>query len=212
VALHFLGDMIGVTIAIGPKYRFFAEQAAKRVEKYLGIETMILGDGCAGMAANICPADVKELSCVLKFYVFEATAKDKVFYFDADWGMRRPPSKEELAMLESDNFLCVKDRIHCDSVKECEKRVGIEPGTYFNAGFFVANRRRHYEVFRWCQDNYENVAKCYWDQCVFNHALPKLAKPITYLPHEWNDMDGITQNPIARHVAENYDLYAREPL
>lgn len=205
--------MIGVTIAIGKKYLPYANAAAEKSKRHLGLDdVIIITEKHRHLAAHLGITDPKSLSCILKFWAFEITKADRFIYFDADLNFIQTPPKEQIKLIEeSEDLLVVRDRISRDDVQKCEDKTKTARGTYFNAGLIVANRKSHHAMFKWCQKNYHSVNKTYWDQCAFNHAAHLLGVKTTFLNRNWNMMDrwgtvGYLK-PYAWHQAANYAIY-----
>lgn len=160
---------IAVTIATGDYFRY-GEKAAYEVSKFMGLETRILSDEHLKWAVK--SDSFKDQVCSLKFSIFDIFPDiDLVMYHDCDWRPVRPFRLSDY-IASFDQFLACVDRVEGDHVKGLEKRFNLQEGTYFNAGWFVANRR-HADLFRHARDNYFDYENVWFDQCVFNQVLKK---------------------------------------
>ncbi len=172
---------VAVTIGIG-EHLAYAKKSAALVRKHMGLETRIITDEHLGHALRL-----KEHShriYTLKFSIFDIFPEiDLVMYHDCDW---RPVRNFNLA----DHLPDFKDVYFCldrdnGHTKGLEQQYRLKPSTYFNAGWFVANRK-HKPIFDYCKKNYRRYENKWGDQCVLNQVLKNV---VTLADKRLNVMD-----------------------
>lgn len=209
--------MIGVTIGIGSKYLNYAETAAKAFNTHTGLDTFIITE--EHLKAYLPEIEsqgiewLNEKTWYLKFKVFDILPDiENYVYFDSDWHCINDWNPVEFA--DSPMFTCVKDRVWNPDVMKHAKRLGIPEKEYFNAGFYIVNRKKHYRLMQYCCEIYKDVPKQWGEQCVINKAVHVLRIEKHYLSKRYNWMDfepderytGI----IAVHGSINYPIYERK--
>jgi len=207
--------MIGITIGVGEKYKFYAGKAAEAFTKYTGMPVLIMDDTHIDKYAEEMSKQVirhsQERAAYLKYNIFDAFPEENSFvYFDCDW-----MCLSKWDPLEFDNqkeFICVRDRIHYTEVIGQAKNLGMNPEDYFNSGFFIVNRENHKHIFDECREKHSTMHNRKWaDQCVFNKVLFDRKFPIRFLSkrYNWSDYNEYSKhmNIIATHSADNYHVY-----
>jgi len=203
---------VGVTIGVGSEdYRFYAKCAADKAKQHLELdEVVIIGEDALGLVPNGPWQGFKEKALYLKFLVPELVDADRYIYFDCDVNFIRKPT-DLWRLHDSDIPWMTRDRIFRQDVRDCETRLGIPHGTYRNAGVVIFSKKDA-PCFKVMRDEYFNVPKCYWDQCVFSKHF---AHHCGYLPRTWNCMDNwgwaSRFKPYAWHQAGNYEIYRGGP-
>jgi lipopolysaccharide biosynthesis glycosyltransferase len=157
-----------VTIGIGEPYFSYAEKACKEINKLLNLETKIITEEYL----NYCVGDHKqERIWSLKYSIFDIFPDiDTVMYFDVDW---RPiksfnildycPDKNKIYFTQDDSDSCF--------IQDLEKKYGLEPRTYVNAGWFVINRKNK-DLLTYCRDHFYTFDRSFYgDQCVINQVF-----------------------------------------
>lgn len=187
--------MIGVTIAIGPKFRRLARGAAEAVKRHYGISHVVtLGEE---QLARYCPPrdrfpDFPKQVFFLKFCVPLIVPKvERWLYFDADYRPIRDAEPHVIDAFRSDTRIIAVDDWWPDHPY---------PWRYYNAGFYVANRPHHDRLFDWCRTNYFTTKETYGDQCVWNAGIAALGLPVLELPRQYNaNGPHVCENPVAAH-------------
>jgi hypothetical protein len=147
--------------------------------------------------------------------VFDISTVESYVYFDADWHCIADWNPLELD--ENPNFCCVRDRIWSEDVQRQAERLGLEKSDYFNAGFYVVNRKYHKHLMDYASEIYTDVPKQWGEQCVINKATHDLKIPKQFMSkrYNWMDYGGIDKymNIIGLHSSYNYPIYeGREQL
>jgi len=206
--------MIGITIGVGEKYKFYAEKAAEAFSENTGMPVVIIGDDYLDKYAEEMSKQViyhsQERAAYLKYNIFDAFPEENSFvYFDCDW-----TCVSKWDPLEFDNqkeFICVRDRIHYGEVRRQAKVLGMEPDNYFNSGFFIVNRENHKDIFDECRTRHSFINRKWADQCVFNQVLSERKFPMRFLSKRYNWADYRDEskhmNIIATHDVSNYNVY-----
>jgi lipopolysaccharide biosynthesis glycosyltransferase len=194
-------DMIAVTIGVGEKHRRYAEKSAEKVRDLLGMETRIISDEYLHLAVE--GGTVKDRVYSLKFSIFDIYPDiDRVMYFDCDWRPVKRFNLHEFVPNENGLYFCV-DRIEGEHVQGLEDKFKLNRGTYFNAGWFVANRL-HAELFAFCKKNYWEYGKVWYDQCVMNQVFKGM---VTYADRRLNVMNLNGGDTLGFHSSLNYEYY-----
>lgn len=203
---------LGVTIGVGEEHRFYAEEAAARVRRHLGIETFILGDEYLELGQPTARAQWKARS--LKFAMFDVTSDewDRIMYFDADWRPVRDWNVDEL-FPDPDTIYVAPDMNYRAKIIELEGTYGLEPGSYFNSGWMIIPRSKR-ELFEEARAQYPRLRKFYPDQCTFNQVfrgqVERVSPAFNVMEVErWPDL----ANVMAVHSPEskwNYRVYKGE--
>ncbi len=203
---------LGVTIGIGKKHAFYAEQAARRVRQHLGLETFILSDEHFGYALEAERFQHRVWS--LKFSIFEVIPGhwDRVMYFDADW---RPVRDWDVDTLfpDRDGIYAAPYRSHKRVVKDLEDAYGLVRGTYFNSGWIVLPRSAK-PLLDEARRRYNDLPNRFGDQCILNQVLARKVTPVSQafnvmVLDEWPD----PANAMAVHSVFgkwNYKVYDGE--
>ena len=192
-----------ITIGVGD-YLKHAEKSAELVRKHLGLETRIITDEHLHHALNL--HQFKEMVWTLKYKIWDIWPDlDLVMYHDCDWRPVRDFDLADYLPDFKDVYFCL-DRDN-DHTKELEQQYRLKPSTYFNAGWFVANRK-HKPIFDFCYKNYFRYENIWGDQCVSNQVFKNL---VTLADKRLNVMDVNTNIPneevLAFHSSANYSIY-----
>lgn len=143
----------------------------------------------------------------MKCAAFELSNYDEVITLDADMVVSsKAPSPffgpmffpETLVVVHNgseERFFDIQQIRSCERF-EWEKLLGQEPrlagveyvpGTYFNTGMMVANRRWHSGMFKLALDVCHVDHGCGWnDQTPLNMAAKKLGVPLCFVDEKWN--------------------------
>jgi hypothetical protein len=124
--------MIAITVGVG-RFAEMAQHAAAALTRMTGLSVRILDDAeyvRSGLAHPV----------YLRFRAFDACADEDVLYFDADLVCLR--SWDPSAMRDPEAIVAVRDRM-MPPVFQDAAAGGVPADGYFNAGLFIANRRRH---------------------------------------------------------------------
>jgi len=219
--------MIGITIASGMRdslfsrrpipYQFYADRAIENAKNNLGLEKVIVLSQEHLSMINV--SDVEQFSFrkgsdpkifFLKFFVFRLFPEiDRYVYFDIDWNcMTRP---KNLDIFDSDKLVVVRDSPYFDFIINASKVIDIDPYNYFNAGFYVVNRKAHANLFEKCITHYKSAPKVFSEQCVMNYFAHHQNYPIQYANHMWNLLEYkgfITKlKCIGFHSPYTYDIF-----
>jgi len=196
-------NFVAVTIGIGD-YLAYAEKSAELVRKHLGLETRIITDEHLPFALDL-PV-FKEKVWTLKYKIWDIWPDlDFIMYHDCDWRPVRDFNLIDHLPDPNDLYFCLdRDNEH---TQQLERQYGLKPNTYFNAGFFVANRK-HKPIFEHCFNNYGKYQSTWGDQCVSNQAMKGL---VTLADKRLNVMDLYKDyhesEILAFHSSGNYAFY-----
>lgn len=161
-------DITAVTIGIGEPYLHYAKKACKEIKKLLNINTKIITEDYLEYATG---SHEQERIWSLKFSIFDIFPEiDTVMYFDVDW---RPLQSFNILDYCSDinKIYFTPDDSNSSFIQELEKKYKLLPGTYVNAGWFVANKKFKKD-FNYCRDNLTYIDRSFYgDQCVINQVL-----------------------------------------
>jgi len=161
-------SVTAVTIGIGEPYLTYAQKGCKEVQTLLGIETRIITEDFLHLGVG-CHDQEKIWS--LKFSIFDIYPDiDTVMYFDVDW---RPLQKFNILDYcpDIEKIYFTPDHSGYWFVQELEKKYGLLPGTYVNAGWFVINKK-YKDEFTTCKNNILYYDRSFYgDQCVINQVL-----------------------------------------
>jgi hypothetical protein len=175
----------------------------------LGLETRIITDEHLHHALNL--HQFNEMVWTLKYKIWDIWPDlDLVMYHDCDWRPVRDFDLTDYLPDFKDVYFCL-DRDN-DHTRGLEQQYGLKPSTYFNAGWFVANRK-HKPIFDFCHKNYFRYENKWGDQCVSNQVFKNL---VTLADKRLNVMDVGTNIPneevLAFHSSANYSIYeGKEP-
>ncbi len=178
--------IIGVTIGTGGQFPAMAELAAKRFEAATGLECRLL------KPSDYFPRAGKLESMLARYKTFEAFPDaDAVVYFDADLAFVRKWNPVELFAAESRLMMVVDG--HWDGLEAEARKLGMPLTDYHNAGFHLANREHHAELFHRFLKWFNEIPRMeYGDQSAFNLFLQMTGTPVADLPatynffaHEW---------------------------
>jgi lipopolysaccharide biosynthesis glycosyltransferase len=194
---------VAVTIGIGEHYAY-AQKSAELVRKHLGLETRIITEEHLGFALDL-PTFAHKV-WTLKYKIWDIFPDlDFIMYHDCDWRPVRDFDIMDFLTDPNDLYFCL-DRNN-DHTKGLEKKYGLKPNTYFNAGWFVANRK-HKALFDHCYTNYHNYEVVWHDQCVSNQVMKGL---VTLADKRLNVMDLYKDyhesEILAFHSSGNYPFY-----
>lgn len=194
---------VAVTIGIGQHYAY-AEKSAELVRKHLGLETRIITDEHLPFALDLPFFNQKVWT--LKYKIWDIWPDlDFIMYHDCDWRPVRDFNLLDHLPDPNDLYFCL-DRDN-DHTQELERQYGLKPYTYFNAGWFVANRK-HKPIFDHCFNNYGKYQTTWGDQCVSNQAMKGL---VTLADKRLNVMDLYKDyhesEILAFHSSGNYPFY-----
>lgn len=199
---------VAVTIGIGEHYAY-AEKSAEYVRKHLGLETRIINDEHLHLALDL--PTLAQKVWTLKYKIWDIFPDlDFIMYHDCDWRPVRDFDIMDFLPDPNDLYFC-RDRQN-DHIQGLEKKYGLEPYTYFNAGWFVANRK-HKALFDHCYTNYHNYDVVWHDQCVSNQVMKGL---VTLADKRLNLMDlygDYHESEIycLHNGGKNYKVYNCEP-
>lgn len=195
---------VAVTIGIG-EHLDYAKKSSEYVRNYLGLETRIITD--EHLDYGIPSLGFKHKVFSIKFSIFDIFPDiERVMYHDCDW---RPVRQFDLMPFIPDpnGLYFVLDRSERTDLQDLERKYGLPPKSYCNAGWFVAHRD-HKPAFEYCKDHYFDYANLYGDQCVFNQALHD---KITLADKRLNVMDlreiYHESEVLGYHTSWNYPIY-----
>jgi len=197
---------VAVTIGIGEHYAY-AQKSAEYVRKHLGLETRIITEEHLPFALDLPIFSHKVWT--LKYRIWDIFPDlDFIMYHDCDWRPVRDFDIMDYLPDSNDLYFCL-DRNN-DHTQELEGRYGLKPNTYFNAGWFVANRK-HKALFDYCFENYGKYENKWGDQCVSNQVMKGL---VTLADKRLNVMDLYKDyhesEILAFHSSANYPFYQGE--
>ena len=199
---------VAVTIGIG-KHLEYAQKSLEYVRDYLGLEARIITEEHLGLAVPGISRTHQIFS--LKFSIFDIYPDiERVMYHDCDW---RPVRKFDLMPFIPDPkalYFCL-DRVEGEHIQGLERKYGLPPKTYCNAGWFVAHRDQS-PMFQYCKEHYLDYANRWGDQCVFNQIN---TGKITVADRRLNVMDlgklYHDSEVLAYHGGTNYGVYEGAP-
>jgi lipopolysaccharide biosynthesis glycosyltransferase len=199
---------VAVTIGIG-KHLEYAQKSCEYVRDYLGLETRIITEEHLSLAVQGLSRTHQIFS--LKFSIFDIYPDiERVMYHDCDW---RPVRKFDLMPYIPDPkalYFCL-DRVEGEHIQGLERKYGLPPKTYCNAGWFVMHRD-HHSMLQHCKDHYFDYPKKWDDQCVLNQVNKG---KISLVDKKLNVMDLNGQYPLkevlAFHTSGNYSIYEGHP-
>ena len=194
---------VAVTIGIG-EHLAYAKKSAEYVRKHLGLETRIITDEHLHLALDL--PTLKERIWTLKYKIWDIFPDlDFIMYHDCDWRPVRKFDVMDFIPDPNDLYFC-RDRQN-DHIEELEQNYGLDPNTYFNAGWFVANRK-HKALFDHCFENYGKYENRWGDQCVSNQVMKGV---VTLADKRLNVMDLYQHyhesEILAFHSSGNYSFY-----
>ena len=195
---------VAVTIGIG-KYLNYAEKSSEYVRNYLGLETRIITDEHLDYGIPSLGFTHKVFS--IKFSIFDIFPDiERVMYHDCDW---RPVRQFDLMPYIPDpkGLYFALDRVETDHIQDLERKYGMKPRSYFNAGWFVADRDQH-QMLQHCKNRYFDYRNRWGDQCVLNQVNKG---KVTIADRRLNVMDLGNLYPdsevLAYHGGTNYPIY-----
>jgi hypothetical protein len=194
---------VAVTIGIGD-HLAYAKKSAEYVRKHLGLETRIITDEHLHLALDL--PTLAEKVWTLKYKIWDIFPDlDFIMYHDSDWRPVRDFDLMDFLPDPNDLYFC-RDRQN-DHIQGLEQKYGLKPFTYFNAGWFVANRK-HKALFDHCYNNYRSYDIVWHDQCVSNQAMKGM---VTLADKRLNVMDLYgdyhESEILAFHSSGNYSFY-----
>lgn len=203
---------LAVTIGVGSDHRRYADEAASRVERYLGLETFTITEEHLEHALDL--GEFPKRVWSLKFRMFDMIPShyDRIMYFDNDW---RPVREWDVdaTFRDRESIYVAPDLPHNHLIRELSAAYGFEPGTYFNAGWMVLPRRAQ-PMLEAARTQYSGLPEHFGDQCVLNQLW---AGKVTYVPAAFNVLDieewPDPANVMAVHTAVgdwNYAVYRGE--
>ncbi len=200
--------MIGVTIGIGEDYHFYAYEAAKRFQRYTGLQAVVLDErhlqAYADEPVIQLGTTIAEKAYYLKFFIPEII-QDDICYFDCDYCVVDYWQPDKIF---DGRFTAVKDRTRCLYENDI---VSSNIAEYINAGFYMLSYKNHKALFEKCRKLGPNVQIKFWDQCILNAFLQLDKVPVRYLDRRFNAMnyDGVLRNfdLKAVHSSSNYIHY-----
>ena len=199
--------MIGVTIGIGDKFRFYAERAAMHFREKSGLDCYIITEDhykeVKSHPVFRCAIDEKEKICFLKFFLHDFFPNEGIVYFDCDWQMLR-----KYSFHHPDKLLVVRDRTeHLLIGKEVK---AADHFNYFNAGFMISGCEMK-PLFDRCKEDAHLIPRKYYDQCVWNNLVEKTGVQVQCLHRIFNTMDmgrGLFYTEtVGLHNGYNYNQY-----
>ncbi len=195
---------VAVTIGIG-KYLGYAEKSSEYVRNYLGLETRIITDEHLDYGIPSLGFTHKVFS--IKFSIFDIFPDiERVMYHDCDW---RPVRQFDLMPYIPDpkGLYFALDRVETEHIQDLERKYGMEPRSYFNAGWFVADREQH-QMLQHCKNHYFDYKNRWGDQCVLNQVNKG---KVTIADRRLNVMDLGNLYPdsevLGYHGGTNYPIY-----
>jgi|LSQX01.2.fsa_nt_gb hypothetical protein len=159
-----------VTIGVGRAYREMAELAAASVQRWTGLEPVVIRN-----TRGIHPAKYK-LKLLEQF-------DGPVFYFDADTRMVGP-WPELLGYGSSPAFRASAHEPAAAVAQDCA-HYKLDQRVYFYSGAWIANREHHGEAFRLADEicHAEGyVTQFAYEQTALNVSMQRLRIPIEPLP------------------------------
>jgi hypothetical protein len=138
--------MIGITLGISHYYAM-AEESAKRVRELCNIDAYIASDRDYSKFRPGVPQ-------FLKFYLFDMTDEEDVMFFDPDLITLHPYDPKKFTALG--DLVCVRD-VPNDFGKAEAEFLGFPAENYFNAGWFIVNRRQHRDLFEYCKQTSKHL-------------------------------------------------------
>jgi hypothetical protein len=199
---------VAVTIGIGD-HLSYAKKSAEYVRKHLGLETRIITEEHLHLALDL--PTLAERVWTLKYKIWDIFPDlDFIMYHDSDWRPVRDFDIMDFLHDPNDLYFC-RDRQN-DHIQGLEQKYGLKPFTYFNAGWFVANRK-HKALFDHCYNNYRSYDIVWHDQCVSNQVMKGM---VTLADKRLNVMDlygDYHESEIycLHHKGPNYKIYDGEP-
>ena len=198
-------NVTAVTIGINEPYLTYARKGCKQIEKLLNIESRIITEDFLHLGTG---THEQEKIWSLKFNIFDIFPDiETAMYFDVDW---RPLQKFNISDYcpDVDKIYFTTDRSEYWFVQELEKKYGLLPGTYVNAGWFVINRQ-YKDLLDYCKHNLVFFDRSFYgDQCVINQVFKNR---ITLADRCLNvlDMNAFPYNKILglHNSTENYKFY-----
>lgn len=197
-------NVTAVTIGIGEQHFFYAQKGCQAVKELLSIDTKIITEEHLHYAVGV---HNLEKIWSLKFSIFDIFPDiETVMYFDVDW---RPLQKFNVLDFcpDPEKIYFAPDHCNTEFVQQLEIKYGLTPGTYVNAGWFVANKKNK-GLFQYCRDNICNLDRSFYgDQCVLNQILKN---NITIVSNRLNafTLDSFPLEEIlGYHSKDNYTFY-----
>lgn len=173
-------------------FRKYAELSGKIAVENLGLDKIIiLSEEHLSQIDTSHIESFGEKAFYLKLFVFRLFPEiDRYLYFDVDWNcLNIPIERDKSDILDSEKLVVVRDRPTFDFVISASKKINIDNFRYFNAGFYVVNRKSHFLFFEKCIDFYKDVPKVYADQCMMNYVAFNYDYSVKYVNRMWNFMD-----------------------
>lgn len=201
---------LAVTIGIGEVHAGYAAAAAGWVERYLGLETFVIGDEHLPLALDV--ERMAERVWSLKFRIFDVIPShfDRVMYFDCDWRPVRPWDVDAL-FPDRDAIYAVPDLSYKAITQRLESTYELAPGTYFNSGWMILPRTAA-SLLEQARREYSTLEKAaFGDQCVLNQVMAGRVTLVSDAfnvlgPFQWPDPAHV----MAVHNKQNYALYRGE--
>lgn len=160
------------TIGDGPYFKFMAEDLAKRLKHFNGIDLCILTDELARIK------DCGNCQYWLKAYLWDfAGDAERVVYIDSDVLLIRPIvlPNESVFMARKDVATTVRSQKY-DYYPELFGNID----TYFNNGFFVADRVIENVFDQLKEDRYDPKRASCWEQTWMNMRVDEWLKNTGY--------------------------------
>jgi lipopolysaccharide biosynthesis glycosyltransferase len=205
--------MRAVTSGLFDDYQSLAQEAARRFQKHTGLPVVLL-DHRDLMKIKDHPLikhageNKREQALLLKIFLFDLIPDDDFIWFDADYACIAPwdPLKDY-----DGSFTAIRDRTaYLLKLNDIKSSSIIN---YFNSGFFIANRQNHASLFRFCQEEWQNIEWRWHDQCLLNFIFERTGTPVRYLDRRHNCMNYgpvfERSNVLAVHCSSNYEHYRK---
>jgi lipopolysaccharide biosynthesis glycosyltransferase len=177
----------------------YAQWSSDLVKKYMGFNPSIVGEEYLKYGVGHSSWDKITSIKLLLFEIFPDA--DRIFYFDCDW---RPVRQFNLWNYcpKEEGLYFVEDRPVCE-----ELRIKYQmKNPYFNAGFFIADRK-YSNLFKYAYDHYYEYERKWVDQCVMNQVFDG---NVSYLDKRLNvkDLDVFPNSEVlAYHNGHNYQIH-----
>jgi hypothetical protein len=173
------GEYCAVTIGIGAGFSEMAGRHGETVRRAFGCDGLVvLGED---MLDAWCPSqslfpDVARRVFWLKFCIpLICPGLKRWVYCDADY-----------------RIVGDVDAVVLEQVRHDERLIAVRDSwsdgalPYYNAGFYVANRKQHSGLLEWCRSNYFGVREVFGEQCVWNAGIRALGLDVLELPGAYN--------------------------
>jgi hypothetical protein len=184
--------MVGVTIGLRA-FRGRAEFAARQFQWATGLDAVIVEDedlpSIVDLIVRHCPASLPfaHFPYATKLFLFDMIDCERIVYFDADllYVNRWDPTA-----LDPEALHIVRDRWWNDGVQGDCRNWGLPFGHYFNAGFFILNRRLHLPLLRAAARSWGCHPSPLFDQSFLNGEAFRQKVSLNWMHRDYNLVGG----------------------